>query len=493
MKVRGKSLAAVACFGVTSALFADYDCAVKLWKGESFSTLLPDCACHVSGSAPGISVVRGTLMPVRYIADHSGGLEYRTVADRAVAGSKAAGVHFATVTAAPDARPGEYRFGQLVITVVDRVLPPAKDWKYFLDLWQHPWAVARVNGVEPFSPAHYRAMEPLWRQLAAAGQKTLTVTLLDQPWNRQCYDAYGSMIGRKKVKVEGGGEQWRFDYSVFDEYVAFGRKCGLGPHISCYTMCPWEYRVDYLDASGKTVYVAAKPGTPVFDDYWKDFLVDFERHLREKGWLGDTYISMDERSPEDLSYIAKFVRRVAPGLKIAMAGNRRPSEFKDIEIDSYCQSLRHVDAQFLAEVPARREAGQVTTYYVCCGPERPNTFMRSSPGEAFVLGFYPAACGLDGFLRWAYNSWGEDGVEDITFRRWSSGDVALVYADGSPSWRFLELKNGIQQAEKYRILKEAGVRTAELKALAEKFVLKDLLDGTDYVGLRQTVLETLNR
>ena len=176
-----------------------------------------------------------------------------------------------------------------------------------------------------------------------------------------------------------------------------------------------------------------------------------------------------------------------------MAGNRRPSEFKGISIDSYCQALRLVDEPFLAEVPARRKAGLITTCYVCCGPERPNTFMRSGAGEAFVLGFYPAACGLDGFLRWAYNSWGEDPMNDMSYNRWSSGDVALVYPDGSPSWRFLELKNGIQQAEKFRLLSEAGSRAEELKALADRFVLKDLLDGTDYVKLRRAVLETLNQ
>ena len=67
----------------------------------------------------------------------------------------------------------------------------------------------------PFSAAHYRAMEPLWKMLAAAGQKTLTVTLVDRPWNHQCYDAYGTMIGRRK----GADGKWSFDYSVFDRYV----------------------------------------------------------------------------------------------------------------------------------------------------------------------------------------------------------------------------------------------------------------------------------
>ena len=176
-----------------------------------------------------------------------------------------------------------------------------------------------------------------------------------------------------------------------------------------------------------------------------------------------------------------------------MAGNRRPSEFKGIEIDNYSQIMHHVDRPFLDEVATRRREGKTTTYYICCGPARPNTFMSSGPGEAFVCGFYPAACGLDGLLRWAYNSWGEDSNNDMTYSRWTAGDIALVYPDGSPSWRFLELKNGIVAAEKFRILREQGGRDAELDALAAKFDLKKLLEGTDYEGLRRAVQDVVNR
>ena len=143
-------------------------------------------------------------------------------------------------------------------------------------------------------------------------------------------------------------------------------------------------------------------------------------------------------------------------------------------------------------VTVRRASGKTTTYYICCGPVRP-TFMSSGPGEAFVCGFYPAACGLDGLLRWAYNSWGEDSNNDMTYSRWTAGDIALVYPDGSPSWRFLELKNGIVAAEKFRILREQGGRDAELDALAAKFDLKKLLEGTDYEGLRCAVQDAVNR
>ena len=476
---------AMCCAGV--AAMGDV-MSVTVWRGESRSVLVSDEYPEIGGTASGVTIRRGTLLPVRYNTSIKS-LEYKFKADRAVYDSKATGLHFATITVAPDAKAGEYDFGQLKVKVLDRVLPPPSEWKYFLDLWQHPWAVARVNGVKPFSPEHYAAMETLWNMLASAGQKALTVTLVDQPWNHQCYDAYGTMIGRRKL-ADG---KWTFDYSIFDQYVEFGRKCGLGPDIACYTMCPWGYKVDYTDVDGKKVRVEARPGRPFFDEYWGAFLEDFSKHLESKGWLKNTYISMDERSPEDLAYIASFVRRVAPGLKIAMAGNRRPSEFKGIEIDNYSQILMHVDKPFLSEVADRRKAGQITTYYVCCGPVRPNTFMSSGPGEAFVCGFYPAACGLDGFLRWAYNSWGEDSNNDMTYSRWTAGDIALAYPDGSPSWRFLELKNGIVAAEKFRILREQGGRDAELDALAAKFDLKKLLDGTDYEKLCRAVEDVVNR
>ena len=474
--------------GCAGALAWGFDMNVTVWRGESHAVLLADEIRDTVNDIPEVKVETGTLLPVRY-ATAAHGLDYAFKADRAVVGSKAPGVHFAIINAAPDAKPGTYSFGLLKVTVLDRLLPAPREWKYYLDLWQHPWAVARVNKVAPFSPAHYRAMEPLWKTLAGAGQKTITVTLVDQPWNHQCYDAYGTMIGRRKA-ADG---KWSFDYSVFDEYVAFAQRCGLGPHISCYTMCPWGYMVDYTDAEGKAVRVEAKPGTPVFDDYWGDFLVDFSKHLEAKGWLKDAYISMDERSPEDLAYIVSFVRRVSPALKIAMAGNRKPSDFKGIEFDSYSQCMAHVNPPFLEEVPARREAGKFTTYYICCGPARPNTFMRSGPGEAFVCGFYPAACGLDGLLRWAYNSWGEDSNNDMTYNRWTAGDVSLVYPDGSPSSRFLELRNGIVAAEKFRLLREEGKAGDELDKLSKKFVLKELLDGTNYEYLRGEVQKLVNR
>ena len=377
------------------------------------------------------------------------------------------------ISVSKDAKPGNVSFGPMSVRVVDRVLPPPTEWKYFLDLWQHPWAVSRFHGVKPFSDEHYAKMEPIYKTLVECGVKALTVTLLDYPWNHQCYDAYESMIGR--VKNDDGS--WSFDYTVFDKYVEFGRKCGIGPDIACYTMCPWGNMVRWKNSKGEVVSVKALPGSDEFKDYWGDFLVDFAKHLKEKGWFEDAYIAMDERSPEEVSAIAKFIREKVPGMKIAMAGNRKPSEFKDMVIDNYCQYLDHLTPDFLAECVARRRSGLKTTFYVCCGPDRPNTFMSSGDAEGFWLGVYPALGGMDGFLRWAANSWPHNPYVDAAFGTWKAGDTFFVYPNGEYSVRLISLRAGVVAAEKLRILNEAGLCEKERASFAEKYDFSKALNG----------------
>jgi len=438
------------------------------WRGETVSALLGDN--EKIGPAPaGLTVKLGVAHEVMYAVKPKGHV-YAFTPDRVEWGGAGAGPRVLQVRVAADAKPGVHAFGDVTFRVVDRTLPPAKDWKYNLDLWQHPWAVARQAGVKPFSKAHYDAMRPVWELLASAGQKALTVSLIDLPWNHQCYDGYEAMV--KYVRRADGTTAT--DFALFDAYVAFGRSCGIGPQIACYTMCPWGYKVSWFDEKGNIQKAEAKPGTPFFREYWGPFLTAFAAHLKEKGWFADTYIALDERTPEDLRNTVAFMNEKAPGLKISMAGNRLPSDFKGIDIDCYSQGLGHLGdkacaAAFRAECAARRAAGKITTFYVCCGPSAPNTFMHSGTDEAFWLGAAPAMTGFDGLLRWAWNSWPKDPAANASYGEWASGDTFLVYPGAQPSLRFLALLNGIQQAEKFTILRAAGADKAALDALETKY------------------------
>ena len=412
------------------------------------------------------------------------------------------------ITAGADAKPGKYTFGPLEVTVIDRVLPPAKEWKYFLDLWQHPWAVARFFGVKPFSKEHYAKMKPVWRALADCGCKALTVTLLDLPWNHQCYDGYYSMIGR----VKNADGTWAFDYKLFDEYVAFGRACGLGPDIACYTMCPWRYRATWKErgtgngeggtGNGERGMVERRvkilPGTSEFEDYWGAFLVDFAAHLKSKGWFNDAYIAMDERGPDDVRKISDLIQRKAPGMKIAICGKTKPSAFDGIKIENFCQGLIHLRKDFLPELKPRRDKGYKTTFYVCASAKHPNTFMESPADEGYWLGAYPVMIGFDGFLRWAANSWPKDPYKDASFRTksWKAGDTFLIYPNGELSSRLIALRAGIVAAEKMRILREEGTgnREKEIRRIAAPYGFRGAVNnGFDFSAFRRDVEAFVNK
>jgi len=437
---------------------------VKMWKGETHAMILPDDV-RPGTPPPGITFRFGSASEVKYLQSE----ETRQMASclDKVTWDGGKGAHrWIEITTAPDLKPGWHYVGNLQIKVADRVMPPAKDWKYFLDLWQHPWAVSRYYGVKPFSKEHYAKMEPLWRLLASAGCKVLTCTLLDKPWNYHCHDAYESMIRRVK-KADG---TWLFDYSLFDEYVAFGRRCGIGPDIACYSMCPLSYSLTFEDENGKPGRSPCNFKHKSYEEYWGPFLVDFKKHLEEKGWFTDAYIAMDEREEEYVEIIRNVIDKYAPGMKVAMAGGYKPEAVAKIRMENYCSDLAHVTPDFLKLVPERKAKGYTTTYYVCCGPEHPNNFMRSPSSESYWTGFYPAVAGLDGFLRWAWNCWPKDPEQDAAFGLWPAGDTFLAYPDGSPSIRFLELRNGIVAAEKIRLMRESGkLDEAKFTALCAKY------------------------
>ena len=389
-----------------------------------------------------------------------------------------------TVDVPADAKPGRYagtvtavaQGGRKVefavsLEVQNRTLPAPKDWKFFLDLWQHPLAVARYHGVKPWSKDHFSLLGPLLRELASIGQKTITATLTDLPWNHQNFDPYYTMVKH----VKGADGKFTHDYGIFDEWVAFAESCGLGPQIHCYTMVTWGNLVHYIDgATGDRVAEKLVPGTPEHEAFWGPFLAEFEKHVEAKGWLGRTYIAIDERSREELMASATLLKKYAPGLKIQMAGNRPPSTFEGIEIHNYSQSMRadHVSPAFKAEVKERRAKGFTTTTYICCGPPRPNTFTFSPYAEQQWLGLYAAAQGFDGMLRWAAFNWPRDPLFDTSFNphhgSWAPGDTFLVYPGPRLSVRWENLRDSIENFEKIRILREAGASTPSLEAALAK-------------------------
>lgn len=126
------------------------------------------------------------------------------------------------------------------VKVVNRTLPSPQDWKFDLDLWQNPYAVARYYQVPLWSKEHFDAMRPIMKMLANAGQKAITASIMHKPWNGQTEDHFDSMVTRIK-RLDGS---WEFGYAAFDKWVEFMTEdIGLKGLISCYTMIPLGFEL----------------------------------------------------------------------------------------------------------------------------------------------------------------------------------------------------------------------------------------------------------
>lgn len=359
----------------------------------------------------------------------------------------------------------------LVLRVVDRVLPEPSQWTFNLDFWQHPAAIARVHGVELWSKKHFKLMRPYYEMLARAGQKNITAAIVHEPWGHQTYDDFPSLIQWVK-KADGS---WKYDYSLFDKYVSFVMDCGIDQRINCYSMVPWKIAFRYYDEK-EAAYreFTSKIGSPEYNEFWGNMLTDFTAHLKQKGWFGKAVIAMDERPMKAMQSVIALLKTIDPAWKVALAGDYHPEIERDIF--DYCVASRW---QFPNEVLERRHAeGKLSTWYTCCAERYPNGFTFSPPAEHVWMGIYSAAKDMDGYLRWAYNSWPANPLTDSRFTAWPAGDTFQVYPGPLTSIRFEKLIEGIQNYEKIQILRELykndPVKLAQLEKLLKEFDIQKL-------------------
>jgi len=166
---------------------------------------------------------------------------------------------------------------------------------------------------------------------------------------------------------------------------------------------------------------------------------------------------------ESMKAVFTLLKKVDPGWKTALAGSYHPEIAMDIY--DYCIIIHDKFDQSVLE--ARKKAGKPSTYYTACGERRPNGFSYSPPAENTWISWYAAANGFTGYLRWAYNNWTENTLQETRYRTWPAGDCYQIYPGPRSSIRFEKLIEGIQDFEKIRILKEQFIKEKDDRHLNE--------------------------
>ena len=354
----------------------------------------------------------------------------------------------------------------LRVKIQDKTLPKVENQAFHLDFWQQPYSVSRYYGVERWSDRHFELLRPYMELLARAGQSVVSAILFYEPWGDQSHDKFSPMIQTTK-KRDGS---WAYDYTIFDRWVEFMASCGIDKQIDCYSMIPWDMTFRYFDeAKGKDVDLKTTTSSAEYKALWKAFLTSFAAHLKEKGWFEKTLIAMDERGLQNMLDAYAIVQETVPDMKMALAGNYH-AELVD-KLADYCIAFGQ---QFSAdELRERRAKGWYSTVYTCCTEKQPNIFTNSQPVEAVYLPVYAVANDFDGYLHWSWLNWHDTPLTDSRYRLFSPGDTYVVYPGPRSSVRWERIIEGVELAEKIRILRE------EYTAKGDSEALKKLNEAVD--------------
>ncbi|HET9745258.1 MAG TPA: glycoside hydrolase domain-containing protein [Chitinophagaceae bacterium] len=351
----------------------------------------------------------------------------------------------------------------LEINIQKQSLPKPHDWTFRLDLWQNPWVIAEYYKVKPWSDEHKSLLKKHLKLYADAGGKFITTYAVHSPWADNSYMIEGNML--EWIKKKDGS--WRFDYNIFDQYVQLAIDAGIDKAITMYTPIPWGDRFRYIDeATGNYITEQWQATSAVFKKNWNIFLTDLKKHLEAKGWMNKTYLGINENAMEQTLSAIKVIRDHSSQWKITYAGDWHP-ELDHLLDDYSCVFYKEPSVKDVINRSARK---QTSTYYICCTPAFPNTFVFSPPVEGRWLGWYTIAHGYDGMLRWAYDAWPADPVRDARHLLWPAGDSYMIYPGSESSIRFEKMREGIVDYEKIKILraKAAASNNSEIKKLLQQ-------------------------
>lgn len=319
------------------------------------------------------------------------------------------------------------------VQVLAITMPKPEDYLFDIELWQYPYRVAQYYGVEPFSEKHFEILKDHMLLYKKMGGHAITASIVEEPWNGQTYGEYPSMIKWTKKP----GNVFEFDFTDFDKWVSFCIDLGIADKIVCYSLIPWGNKITYLDAKkGKTKSISPKPGKRKYKKVWGQFLRELMKHTEEKGWFERIYIGVDERARMKKTYdlIDSVKNSEGKAFKKAAAMDHFGSKFFPLidRMDSISvgsQPLKGAIGDYKQLCVRRGDNPDLkTTVYTCVG-HFPNSFTYSMPAESYWTIFFASSLGANGFLRWAYDAWVENPLEDTTHVSFESGDCFLVYPD----------------------------------------------------------------
>lgn len=400
------------------------------------------------------------------------------------------------------------------ITIKDVVIPTLNERKFFLDLWQHPSCLARMYKVGLWSDEHFEIIDNYLKDLASMGEKVTTIIASDYPWAGQgCYEIEknpSNLFEYNMIHVDKDKDgNINCDFSSLDRYISIASKYGMAEELDIFGFLggwhPEQFgnpvedyedpiRVRYFDESDekfKFIKTAKELGI---------YITEVCNHLIELGvWDRVRVIADVPKNPELIKRCMEFIDSLNPDIiikyKTAIHGqeslDKYKTEMNDICVDLNLAANNHQDIKNIKDILNNKDGK--FTWFLCCFPEKPNSFLSSPFVENRIISWYTYYFGFDGFLRWDYNLWTENPWENSSYRFpiFKAGDMSFVYPgkDLKPvrSVRQENLRFGIQDFELLTMLEEVKGRE-----FIENEILEDILGRKDSIDVRSAMEVEMN-
>lgn len=384
---------------------------------------------------------------------------------------------------------------EIPLTVAEYVLPEAKDWKFYLNLWQHLSSVARYHDVKLWSDEHFEVLKEYIRSIAALGQKSITLCAGEIPWGGQGCTADRehpgnlfeySIVGITR-KTDGTFE---YDYSKMQKYIDLCTAAGITGDIEIFGIVnvwqqiipapvadyPENIVLRYLDeADGCLKYLRRKEDV-------LDYIKALETYFITTGQIDRVRIGADE--PGDIDrYRATLtlLKEVAPAFKCSTAINHAEfiEEFQD-RIDTAAPYLGCVTKEYPRLIGHKAAFPEKKLLWYTCGyVSVPNNCLSNPLTDNRAVGILTDALRMDGFLRWNYCLYSPDPRADIRYSAFGTGDMNFVYPAKNGkvllSLRYKNLQRGIADYELLRALREQDPAAAD-EALKKVLRYTDMAD-----------------
>ncbi|MBN2851988.1 MAG: DUF4091 domain-containing protein [Clostridia bacterium] len=395
------------------------------------------------------------------------------------------------------------------LTVKNIIMSDMKDTLLHLDLWQHLSNIARKHEVKLFSDEHFTVIEKYVKSLAAIGQKAVSVIASEIPWSGQRtfndLDEPTDLFEYNYISVtKDTYGNFICDYSVLDKYISLCFSNGIKDEIEVFGLSgiwmdekkgfhkvardfPDGIRIRYYDQQdGIFKFMKSKAEIQGYIRLLYEYFID-------KKILDKVRVIADE--PDDINRYRQTIDailEVAPKFKFKTAINHAEftTEFDDV-LSDLVPSLKCLqqDEEFFEKLAVSKE--KRLSWYVCCRPHFPNTFIKSSLLESCFIGYLTSIMNFDGFLRWNYTVWPENPREKIAFRTdgWLAGDMNFVYPGhfGGPllTIRYMALR---RMVECYELLEKASFKNADIKKEVKEMLMKQTdLEEITRLGYDETL------